>query len=248
MVNAIIIDDEKNAIDVLTAQLTNYCPEVKILQVFQSGIEAVDAINELEPELIFLDIEMPLMNGFEVLNNTKNKNFKVIFTTAYDQFAIKAFKYATIDYLLKPIDIEELKAAIKKITTLHEYNLSIKLNTLFDRLNTSKNKPSKIALPIGDAFEMIAFENIIRCESESNYCLIHLMDKRKVTVSKTLKEVEESLQDGPFFRIHNSHLINIEHISKLYKADGGYVIMSDNAQVAISRAKKDEFYNFIKKV
>jgi two-component system LytT family response regulator len=248
MVRAIIIDDEKNALEVLSSQLLHYCPNVQVIKKCESGEEGISAINELNPDLIFLDIEMPKINGFDVLNQTAQKSYKVIFTTAYDQFAIKAFKYSTIDYLLKPIDIEELKQAIKKVTNDSEYHLNQKITSLFEHYGYHKPKANKIALPIGDGYEMIAFENIIRAESESNYTVIYLNDKRRVMVSKTLKEIEENLNDSQFFRIHNSHLINTEYINKFFKSDGGYVVLLDGTQINISRTKREEFYELLKKV
>jgi two-component system LytT family response regulator len=228
--------------------VTNYCPGVKILKKCGSGEEAINAINELDPDLIFLDIEMPKINGFDVLNLTSNKNYKVIFTTAYDQFAIKAFKYSTVDYLLKPIDIEELKSAIKKVSSDVDYNLRQKIDSLFMHFKMDRHQVNKIALPIGDGYEMIAFDDIIRAESDSNYTVIYLIDKRKVTLSKTLKEVEESLNDPLFFRVHNSHLINTNYINKFYKGDGGYVMLNDGTQISISRTKREEFYELVRKV
>ena len=246
MITAVIIDDERNALDVLSMQLRNYCPGVQVLQLCQGGDEGVTAIKTLNPQVVFLDIEMPKVNGFDVLDQTKGHNFKVIFTTAYDQFAIKAFKYSAIDYLLKPIDIEDLKTAVNKIQDEKSEDLTAKLQVLYQQLGIKTSLPSKVPLPFGDGYEMIPFANIIRCESESNYTTIFLTDKRKVTLSKTLKEIEESFIHPSFFRLHHSHLINTDHITKFYKMDGGYVVMSDGTQINISRNKKDDFFAFLK--
>lgn len=246
MIKAVIIDDEKNALDVLSMQLKNYCPQVQVLSRCNGGEEGIAAILHHHPDLVFLDIEMPMVNGFDVLEATKETDYKVIFTTAYDQFAIKAFKYSAIDYILKPIDIEELKHAVHKVTTEANADLSKKINLLYDQLGLQQKKQNKIALPIGDAFEMIPFAHIIRCESDSNYTTIYLDDKRKIVLSKTLKDIEESLQHGPFFRIHNSHLINLDRIIKFYKNDGGYVVMEDGMNINISRARKEEFMERMK--
>lgn len=246
MMTAVIIDDEKNALEVLSMQLRNYCPSVHILKLCKGGEEGVSAIKSLDPQVVFLDIEMPKVNGFDVLDQTKGHNFKVIFTTAYDQFAIKAFKYSAIDYLLKPIDIEDLKAAVNKIQDDKSEDLAAKLQVLYQQLGIKTHIPNKMPIPFGDGYEMIPYANIIRCESESNYTTIYLSDHRKSTLSKTLKEVEESFVHTSFFRIHHSHLINTEHITKFYKSDGGYVIMSDGTQINISRNKKDDFFAFLK--
>lgn len=245
MITAVVIDDEKNALDVLAMQIKNYCPDVTILQLCFGGDEGVQAIRKFNPELVFLDIEMPRINGFDVLDMTKDQNYQVIFTTAYDQFAIKAFKYSAVDYLLKPIDIEELRSAVAKIQKTPVDNFKSKIDILLSQLENTQIHHKKIALPIGDGYEMIAFNNIIRCESDSNYTTIFLRDKRKITLSKTLKEVEASLNSKVFFRVHHSHLINIDHISKLYKADGGTVLMADGAHINISRNKKDAFFELI---
>ncbi len=245
MIKAIVIDDEKNAIEVLCVLLKNYCPQVNMVALCQGGEDGVIAIKKHKPDLIFLDIEMPKVNGFDVLNQTKELNYKVIFTTAYDQFAIKAFKYSAIDYLLKPIDIEELKAAVNKISSEANYQLEDKIESLFSQYYGTKSQLNSIALPINSGYEMTPYDNIIRCESESNYTTIFLTDHRKITLSKTLKEVESSLNKFPFYRIHQSHLINVNHIKKMFKTEGGYVIMSDDVSINIARSKKDEFWEKI---
>ncbi len=174
MMTAVIIDDEKNALDVLSMQLRNYCPEIKVLQLCHGGEAGILAIQNLSPDIVFLDIEMPKVNGFDVLDQTKEQNFKVIFTTAYDQFALKAFKYSAIDYLLKPIDIEDLKSSVKKINPEKKEDLSAKLQVLYQQLGIKTQVPSKIPLPFGDGYEMIAYHNIIRCDSVSKYRTIFI--------------------------------------------------------------------------
>jgi two-component system, LytTR family, response regulator len=248
MIKAVIIDDEKNALDVLSMQLKNYCPNVEVIKQCQGGEDGVKTIKEHNPDLVFLDIEMPKVNGFDVLEMTKTHNYKVIFTTAYDQFAIKAFKYSAIDYLLKPIDIEELKVAVSKVKSYDNTSLESKLNLLYQHMGLNQSKLTKIALPIGDAYEMVNFTDIIRCESDSNYTTIFLTDGRKVTLSKTLKDVEDALSNTAFFRVHNSHLINSQYVSKFYKTDGGYVVMQDGKQISISRSRKDDFFEHMKKI
>lgn len=243
MVNAIIIDDERNALDVLKYQITHYCTGVQVIGESCDPNEGIKLINECCPQLVFIDIEMPNKNGFDVLNATAHNNYKVIFTTAYDQFAIKAFKYSAIDYLLKPIDIEELKAAVKRVEMHREDLLSFKVEKLFENLKIEKKK--KITLPHNDGYIVVDFSEIIRCESDSNYTIVYMTGNRKSVLSKTLKDVEEILQHHSFFRIHHSHLINIDHIKRLYKTDGGSVTMVDNATLSISRSKKDEFFKIV---
>jgi two-component system LytT family response regulator len=240
MITAILIDDEKNALEVLEWQLKNFCPEVQVLAMCTSADEAVTAIIQLQPQLIFLDIEMPVKSGFEVLNAFQHPPFDVIFTTAYNQFAIKAFKYAAFDYLLKPIDAADLKAAIERFKHRKTGLTTQQLKVLMDQMGKT-SPPEKIALNTADGMMFIKPDQIIRCESLSNYTKIFLTTQQKITIAKTLKDVEENLQDYHFYRIHNSHLINLQHIEKYVKADGGYVLMTDGEHITVARNRKDGF-------
>lgn len=248
MLRAIIIDDEKNALEVLKMQLKSYCPEVEVVKVSLGGKQGITDILQHQPELVFLDIEMPVYNGFDVIEATQHLTYKVIFTTAYDQFAIKAFRYSALDYLLKPIDIEELKRAVQKLSRLEKPDMAAMLKKLYVEFNPGMGYQKRIAIPMGEAFEMIHTQDILRCESDSNYTTLYLKDSRKVTLTRTLKEIEESLPNPPFFRIHHSHLVNIDCINKWYKTDGGYVVMSDGAQINISRSRKDAFFDLMQKL
>lgn len=249
MINAIIIDDEKNALEVLEMQLNQYCKNVNIVAKANGGIKGIETIKKYSPDLVFLDIEMPHKNGFDVLTETKQYNYDVIFTTAYDQFAIKAFKYSAIDYLLKPIDIIELQQAVDKIKNKQGSNsLDEKIKTLFYQLQTPQKLTNKIALPIGDSMQFMEPDEIIRCESDSNYTHIFLANGKKITMAKTLKEVEENINGASFFRIHQSHLVNMNRISKYIKGDGAYVVMDDGTQITISRNKKEAFMETFRKV
>lgn len=240
MIKVIIIDDEKNALEVLEMQLKQYCSGVEIVGIANGAEIGIHLIRKCKPDLVFLDIEMPVKNGFDVLNETRDCNYKVIFTTAYDQFAIKAFKYSAIDYLLKPIDILELQAAVERLSMPESvYSLEQKLGLLFEQYKIPQK--DLIALPIGDSIQVFKPNEIIRCESESNYTHIFLKDGKRLLVSKTLKEVEEILSGLNFFRVHQSHLINLDHIKHFSKSEGAYVVLSDGSNVAISRSKKEEF-------
>lgn len=247
MIRTILIDDENNALEVLEILLNKYCPQVKILEKCNGGKAGIEAIEKHQPDLIFLDIEMPHINGFDVLTATKNYKYKVVFTTAYNEFAIKAFKFSAIDYLLKPIDFEELKEAVNKISAIE--NLSIfeeNLQKLISQFQKPKEK--RIALPVHNSLQFFDFDDIIRIESESNYSHIFLIDKRKITLSKTLKEVEEKFEGQNFFRVHQSHFINLNQIDKIYKGENAYLVMKDGTQISISRHRKDEFLDLIKKI
>jgi len=246
MIRVLIIDDEKNARDVLRMQLEQYCPEVELIGQASGGEEGIGIINQLQPELIFLDIEMPGTNGFDVLRETSTIPYQVIFTTAYDQFAIRAFKYSAIDYLLKPIDIEELKAAIRKFRKSDVQLMADRIQGLFEIMESRQPEKDRISIPSGEGFEIVRHMDIVRCESDSNYTDIILASGKKIKLAKTLKEVELQLPSNQFFRLHHSHLVNINHISKYYKTDGGYVEMTDGSQINISRSRKEEFFELMK--
>lgn len=247
MLKAIIIDDEKDAIDVLSMQLEQFCAEeIRIVALCEGGAMGIKAIKQYKPDLVFLDIEMPHVNGFEVLTATVEEGYKVVFTTAYDQFAIKAFKYAAVDYLLKPIDISELKVAVQKVLRLNEkYQLEAKLNLLVQKMQMP---PQRIALPVENGIELVLPSEIVRCESDSNYTALYLRNGKKIVTAKTLKDVEENLTGFSFFRIHQSHLINTEHIIKVVKGEGGYVVMSDNTNLPVSKAKRESFMEIFRKI
>ena len=250
MLNAVLIDDEKNALEVLEMQLTQFCSNIRVAAKCNGGEEGIAAIQKYQPDLVFLDIEMPHKNGFDVLKETSRFNYEVIFTTAYDQFAIKAFKYSALDYLLKPIDILELQAAVEKARKKKKNGgLEEKLKLLLSQFEQDASPDKKrIALPVGDAMQLMFPNEILRCESDSNYTHIFLTTGKKITTAKTLKEVEESLEGLGFFRIHQSHLVNMEHVSKVVRGDGGYVVMDDGTQLTISRNRKEAFFESFRKI
>lgn len=249
MLNAVLIDDENNALEVLEMQLTRYCKDVTVVAACNGGENGIAAIKKLNPDVVFLDIEMPHVNGFDVIKATAEHAYEVIFTTAYDQFAIKAFKFSAVDYLLKPIDIMELQTAVERVKNKKgNTNIEQKLQTLFQQLQPQQRLTDKIALPVGDAMQLMLPDEIIRCESDSNYTHIFLANGKKITMAKTLKEVEENINGSPFFRIHQSHLVNMNHISKYIKGDNAYVIMKDGTQISISRNKKDAFLETFRRV
>ncbi len=249
MLNTILIDDEKNALDVLEMQVQQFCTDINIVAKCEGGVNGIAAIKKLNPDLIFLDIEMPHKNGFDVLTETNQCTYDVIFTTAYNQFAIKAFKFSAVDYLLKPIDIVELQAAIEKVRNKNgNTRLDDKIKLLFQQLQTQQKHTHKIALPTGDGMQFLEPDEIMRCESDSNYTHIFLANGKKITLAKTLKEVEENIEGNPFFRVHQSHLINMNHINKYFKGDSAYIIMNDGTQIAISRNKKEVFLESFRKI
>lgn len=246
MIRALIIDDEKNARDVLRMQLAQYCPNVEVAGLAAGGLEGIEMIGRYNPDLVFLDIEMPKVNGFDVLHATSPLTYQVIFTTAYDQFAVRAFKFSALDYLLKPIDIEELKSAVDRVHPKAPHDLETRLEKLYQALQDQQPLKDRISVPSGEGFEIIRHTDIVRCESDSNYTDVILNGGRRIKLSRTLKDVEETLPSRMFYRIHHSHLINMDHISRFYKADGGYVVMTDGHQINISRQRKEEFFDLMK--
>lgn len=242
---AIIIDDETKGRLALRKKLQAYCPEIIILAEAADGVEALVVIEKYHPELIFLDIEMPKMNGFEMLNSIKDKNFHIIFTTAYDQYAIKAIKFAAFDYLLKPIEIEELKAAVSRVIDNQINQTKTQIELLQQNMQHPKKQLNKLALPTLDGLLFYDINDIIHLEANSNYTNIFFKDKSKIVASKTLKEFEELLPGDTFFRTHHSHLINLNYIKKYIRGDGGQIELLNGAHVEVSRRKKEEFLKAI---
>lgn len=240
MIKALLIDDEPLCLDVLENDLKNHCPEVKVLKKCNSAKEGLKAIKEYKPDLIFLDIEMPWMNGFEMLEVLDNIDFDVIFTTAYDQFAVQAFRISAIDYLLKPIDKKDLLAAVQKVLRKKEPTLSKnQLDVLMDNM-TPSNKSHRIALPNKLGFEFVLIKHILYCEADGNYTRFFMENKKKKLISRPMKEVEKMLSDFNFCRIHNSYLINLNQTQRYVRGDGGYVEMMDGTVLNVARSKKEE--------
>lgn len=239
MIRAILIDDEKHCRESLSIQLEKYCPTVKLLAQCSSAAEGLKAVKELKPELVFLDVEMPLMNGFEMLQQLADISFEVIFTTGYDAYAIKAIRLSALDYLLKPIDKDELQKAVAKAREHKGQNLSQQFNALLDKLENKQGSLQKIALPTQGGFELVPLESILKCESDSNYTHIYLKGGRKVLVSRTLKEIGELLEGHFFLRVHHSYIVNLNEIVRYVRGEGGYLIMSDDSSVMVSRSRKE---------
>jgi two-component system LytT family response regulator len=239
MIKAIIIDDETHCRKTLDILLKEYCPEVQVLAQCDNGENGAEAIKRLEPDLVFLDIEMPHVNGFEMLEQFSEIHFAVIFITGYDQYAIKAFRFSSLDYLLKPINGDELKRAVQKVSQPVYYPLPQQLEILLQKLRQQPPLIHKIALPTMEGLQLVSVDSIISCISDSNYTILLLKDKQKITISRTLKETEELLEEHSFLRVHNSNIVNLNEISKYIKGEGGYLIMSDGSAVDVSRSRKE---------
>ena len=245
MLNAIIVDDEPHCCKTLESLLKRYCPEVSIIATCANGVDALQAIRPLNPDLVFLDVEMPKMNGFEMLEQLHEINFHLIFVTSYDAYALKAIRFSAIDYLLKPVDREELQTAVQKVVKRMQVPLPEQLKIILEKIQHPASASNKIALPTMEGLQMIAIESIISGEADDNYTTLHLKDNKKIVVSSTLKIIEELLEDHSFIRIHRSYLVNLKEIEKYMKADGGYVVMSDGSQIYVSRNKKEELIKML---
>ena len=239
MIRTIIIDDERHSCDALKMLLDKCCPQISVMVICHSGADAIEKIRELKPDFIFLDIEMPNMNGFQMLEQVPEINFEIIFTTSYDQYAITAFKFSALDYLLKPVDREELEKAVQKVTKKINPDISQQLEILLQKVNQPSVPMQRIALPTMQGLEFVPVDSIIHCSSSNNYTEFFLADKKKLLVSRTLKETEDMLSDHAFLRVHHSHIVNLNAITRYIKGEGGYLIMADGSTVDVSRSRKE---------
>lgn len=242
MIRSILVDDEELGRELLAELLAQYCPNVLVVAHADSVATAREAIREHQPDLLFLDIEMPRGNGFELLEGMRHGRFEVIFTTAFEQYAVRAIKASALDYLLKPINHEELIAAVRKAESklIEAGNVGTRLETLLANLRDAQPEPSKLALPTEDGLVIVHPEDVIRCEAEGSYTWFHMAGGEQRLVSRPLKEFELLLAGVHFLRVHHSHLVNVDHIRRYVRGEGGEVVMSDNSSVLVARRKKDE--------
>jgi two-component system LytT family response regulator len=239
MIKTIIIDDEKHCSDRILNLTEQHPNTFNVLAVIDTVDEALNSVPQLQPDLIFLDIKIHDKTGFDFLQDIGPSNFRVIFTTAFDNFAIKAFKFSAFDYLLKPIDSDDFNDVIVRLKAdLSYFNMQNQLQNLFNNLKPNQKKV--ITIPSLTGFETLKVEDIIHLEADTNYTHIFTKDD-KWMVSKPIKFYEDLLADNAFFKTHKSHLINIDHVKKYYKGKQSYVLMSNDAQVPISVRRKDEF-------
>ena len=245
MIKAIIIDDEQSAIARLTELLNLPCtPPLYFAGSYTSVEDGLKAIRSLQPQLVFLDVQIRDKTGFDVLKQIPSKNFDVIFVTAYEKYAVQAFKFSAIDYLLKPVDPDDLKQATEKLNRkIRPDELARKFDTLLENVEQLKQytPPKKIVVPTINGFELLPVIDILRCQSDINYTTIFMKDSQKLVVAKTLKEFEEMLEEYNFFRIHNSHLVNLAYIKSYHKGKGGSVVMIDGSEIEVSTRRKVDF-------
>ncbi len=237
----IIIDDEQKGRNLLNELVKRYCPEVEVLGLAESATEAILKIRQLKPDFIFLDIQMPEINGFQMIEMMGDIDFEIVFVTAYNEYAVKAYKYAAFDYLLKPVDPEELNKTIERLKLKRQQvSLQERLSLLMKTLEDPKKLPSKITVSNSDGISVLNISEIIYLEADGPYTTFFLMNGTKIVSSHNLKEYEEILSDNGFFRSHHSFLLNMNHVSKYLKSDG-YALMSNGKHTDVSKRRKDDF-------
>lgn len=237
---AILIDDEISNLENLRTLLTKHCPQVNIVATAQTVSDAVNVVENYTPDLVFLDIQMGEQTGFDVLSSLPNRNFEVIFVTAYNQYGIQAVKFAALDYLLKPVDIDELQTAVSKVAKkLAERTQSSQLDFLLQQLKTPQPAVSKIALPMQSEIRYIALSEIIRCEADNTYTFFFLANGEKILVSKSLKEYADLLKPNGFLRTHQSHLVNPKFVKSWLKEDGGVLLLTSGEKIPVSKPNKE---------
>ncbi len=240
MLRTIIIDDEAHMRQTLEKLVKLSCPNIKLVAMADGVKSGVEAIRKYHPELVLLDIKMGDGTGFDLLKQLEPVDFKVIFITAYNQYAIKAFKFSAIDYLLKPVDPDELTEAVCKTEKLVQTDFNTQLDTLEENLKSVDKTNKKIILKTIDNIYLVKVQDINYCESEGGYTEIHLLNNKKIMVSNTLKEYDELLKDMGFYRVHKSFLINIRYINRFEKGEGGYVILENEAKIPVASRKREQ--------
>lgn len=243
-----IVDDEEHCRMALSALLARRFPEVELMGTAADVREGVDLIRRVAPGLVFLDVEMGDRTGFDLLSELGDDRPHIVFTTAHENYAVRAIRFSAIDYLLKPVDADELRASVDKALAAR-----VKPQDQVGVASLLKNliKPAtdrRLALPVSDGLEMVPMEAILYCAADSNYTLVHLKDRKRLLISRTLKEFEDLLEGELFVRVHHGYLINVRHVRKYIRGEGGEVIMADGTNVAVSRRKKQEFLDALERL
>ena len=241
MIRTVIVDDEPLAREAICEMLSIYCPDVEVVGQASDISSGLTVLQKFEPDLVFLDIQLTDGTGFELLKRLDNYDFRVIFITAFEDYAVKAFKFSAVDYILKPVDPNELMVAVKKVRkNVEKEATNTSLRTLIENITNVNREEKKIVLKTATNVYIVNTADIIRCESDKNYTHFFVKGRDKIMVSKTLKEYEELLSEYNFIRVHQSHLVNLSHIIRFDKGDGGTLIMSDNSEVPVSLRKKED--------
>jgi len=245
MIRAIIIDDEEDARESLALALTKYCPQVELVARCEGPKIGLKIIKEEEPELVFLDVQMPHMSGFDLLEQIEKPTFQTIFVTAHDKYAIKAIRFSALDYLMKPVDIEELVGAVNRA---HKINEKQDYRGILHNVRNRLGQAGKLAVPISEGMVFVEIKDIIHLQADGSYTRLFMEDRSPMLVSKRLKDFENILDPNYYCRIHHSSIINLAHVERYIQGEGGYVIMSNQAHVDVSRRKKEEFMKLIAKI
>ncbi len=239
MIRALIIDDEPNAVGLLNLRLAQHCPQIEVVASYTNSQQGTQAILSQQPDLVFLDIEMPRMNGFQVLEAVSEVSFALIFVTAYDKFALKAFRYSAVDYLIKPIDTQDLIEAVGKVEKQHATSPE-QINHLRRQLSgPEKTLPNRIALPYQNGVIFVELNEVLYCESDDNYTKFFLLNGMHHLTNKSMRDVQELLEERNFLRVHRQFLVNVNHIKKFVKGEGAYLVMTNGQSIPVSRSQKD---------
>jgi len=242
MIRTILVDDETDSIKVLQRLLESYCPDISIVGKADGVETALATIQTTRPDLVFLDIEMTQGNAFDLLNQLMPLTFQVIFVTAFDSYAIRAFKYSAVDYLLKPVDIDELRTAVERVAgNFHEKTVMHQMQILLENVGTFQISQQKMALPTADGLIFVAIRDIIRFEAKGSYTAIYLTGGEPVLATRHIKEYEDLLPESVFCRIHNSHIISLQKIQRYQKGRGGHVLMEDGSNIEVASRRREEF-------
>jgi len=248
MIKCVIVDDESKAREILVEMLKLYCNAVEVVGQAHNVGSAYELINRIKPDIVLLDIKMPDGSGFDLLNKFEKINFKVIFITAHEEYAIKAFRFSALDYILKPIDPSDLISAVEKVSGIESVNdINEQFKTLKENFynNGNNSQEKRIVLKTSENIYIISVKDVIRCQSEKNYTYFYFKNRERIIVSKTLKDFDEILTEFGFMRIHRSHLINLSYIDRFEKMEGGILIMKDGSRVDVSHRKKEALLSYI---
>ena len=247
MINAILIDDECDGLEDLQEAIVKYCKEINIVGVYTTPTDALQAIVQVKPNLVFLDVQMPGMSGFELLERLSPVSFEVIFVSAFDRYAIKAIRFSALDYLLKPIDIDELIRAVARVKERKPED-KFSIQSALHNASSRSNMIEPVAVPSATGIDLFQTNDIIYCKADGCYTVLYLTGKKSKLVTRVLKDFDDFLSESGFFRVHNSFLINLQHVKRYVRGEGGYVVLTDDHQVDISRRRKEEFLSILHKV
>ena len=248
MLKAVIVEDEAISREILAGYINRYCPDVELLAEADNIKAGIAAIHKHKPDIVFLDVEMPKGNGFDLLEQVGEVNFETVFVTAYGNYAMKALNYSAAYYILKPVSIDELVAAVSKIKQQRQKEkIPVQTKILLENIQVSQQQNFKIVLPLLDGFEVVQVKDIVHCEANDNFTDFFLLGKPKKMICRTLKFYEDLLGDSGFMRVHKSHFINLDHIIKYTKGKGGQVTMADGSVIDVSPNKKEELMHKFEK-